>query len=316
MIVLITGSSGFIGFHLSNFFLKRGYKVIGLDNHNGYYSKRIKNKRLLFLKKNKNFNFFKTNIANPVKLEKIFYNYNPDVVYHLSGQPGVLYSLKNPKIYKINNFIATKNICKLCKKYEIKNFFFASSSSIYGDQKIFPIKESSKPFPKNPYARTKLNSEKVIQKIFKKSKIRYLIFRFFTVYGPLGRPDMFIHKFLKGIEKNKTISLFNNGLNFRDFTYIDDVVKILFLFLKKNTDKKIINICRSKTIRTIELVNILKKSCNKKNIKIKMTGFVKGEMLKTHGSNKKLKKYIGNIKFTNLEKGINKTVKAYNLFGI
>lgn len=316
MIVLITGSSGFIGFHLSNFFLKRGYKVIGLDNHNGYYSKRIKNKRLLFLKKNKNFNFFKTNIANPVKLEKIFYNYNPDVVYHLSGQPGVLYSLKNPKIYKINNFIATKNICKLCKKYEIKNFFFASSSSIYGDQKIFPIKESSKPFPKNPYARTKLNSEKVIQKIFKKSKIRYLIFRFFTVYGPLGRPDMFIHKFLKGIEKNKTISLFNNGLNFRDFTYIDDVVKILFLFLKKNTDKKIINICRSKPIRTIELVNILKKSCNKKNIKIKMTGFVKGEMLKTHGSNKKLKKYIGNIKFTNLEKGINKTVKAYNLFGI
>ena len=296
--------------------MKRGYKVIGLDNHNGYYSKRIKNKRLLFLKKNKNFNFFKTNIANPVKLEKIFYNYNPDVVYHLSGQPGVLYSLKNPKIYKINNFIATKNICKLCKKYEIKNFFFASSSSIYGDQKIFPIKESSKPFPKNPYARTKLNSEKVIQKIFKKSKIRYLIFRFFTVYGPLGRPDMFIHKFLKGIEKNKTISLFNNGLNFRDFTYIDDVVKILFLFLKKNTDKKIINICRSKPIRTIELVNILKKSCNKKNIKIKMTGFVKGEMLKTHGSNKKLKKYIGNIKFTNLEKGINKTVKAYNLFGI
>ena len=316
MIVLITGSSGFIGFHLSNFFLKRGYKVLGLDNHNGYYSKRIKNKRLLFLKKNKNFNFFKTNIADPVKLEKIFYNYNPDVVYHLSGQPGVLYSLKNPKIYKINNFIATKNICKLCKKYEVKKFFFASSSSIYGDQKKFPIKESSKPFPKNPYARTKLNSEKVIQKIFKKSKIRYLIFRFFTVYGPLGRPDMFIHKFLKGIEKNRTISLFNNGLNFRDFTYIEDVVKILFLFLKKNTDRKIINICRSKPIRTIELVNILKKSCNKKNIKIKMTGFVKGEMLKTHGSNKKLKKYIGNIKFTNLKKGINKTVKAYNLFGI
>tara|TARA_Y100000816_G_scaffold211549_1_gene157188 strand:+ start:11333 stop:12283 length:951 start_codon:yes stop_codon:yes gene_type:complete len=316
MIVLITGSSGFIGFHLSNFFLKRGYKVLGLDNHNGYYSKRIKNKRLLFLKKNKNFNFFKTNIADPVKLEKIFYNYNPDVVYHLSGQPGVLYSLKNPKIYKINNFIATKNICKLCKKYEIKKFFFASSSSIYGDQKIFPIKESSKPFPKNPYARTKLNSEKVIQKIFKKTKIRYLIFRFFTVYGPLGRPDMFIHKFLKGIEKNKTISLFNNGLNFRDFTYVDDVVKILFLFLKKNTNKKIINICRSKPIRTIELVNILKKNCNKKNIKIKMTGFVKGEMLKTHGSNKKLKKYIGNMKFTDLKKGINKTVKAYNLFGI
>lgn len=316
MIILITGSSGFIGFHLSNFFLKRGYKVLGLDNHNGYYSKKIKNKRLLFLKKNKNFYFFKTNIADFKKLEKIFYNYNPDIVYHLSGQPGVLYSLKNPKIYKINNFIATKNICKLCEKYETKKFFFASSSSIYGDQKIFPIKESSKPYPKNPYALTKLNSEKIIQKMFKKSKIKYLIFRFFTVYGPLGRPDMFIHKFLKTIKENKTINLFNYGLNLRDFTYIDDVIKILFLFLKKNTNKKIINICRSKPIRTIDLVSILKKSCNKKNIKVKMTGFVKGEMLKTHGSNKKLKKYIGDIKFTDLKKGINKTVKAYNLFGI
>ena len=316
MIILITGSSGFIGFHLSNFLLKKGYNVLGIDNHNSYYSKKIKNKRLSFLKKNKKFNFFKTDIADAVKLEKIFNKHNPDIVYHLSGQPGVLYSLKNPKIYKINNLLATKNICEMCIKYKTKKFFFSSSSSIYGDQKLFPIKESSKPLPKNPYAITKLNSEKYIQKIFKNSKIKYVIFRFFTVYGPLGRPDMFIHKFLKSIKENKTISLFNNGLNFRDFTYVDDVVKILYLFLKKKINKKIINICRSKPIRTIELVNILKKNCIKKNIKIKMTGFVKGEMLKTHGSNRKLKKYIRSIKFTDLKKGINKTVKAYNLFGI
>ncbi len=316
MIILITGSSGFIGFHLSNFLLKKGYNVLGLDNHNSYYSKKIKNKRLSFLKKNKKFNFFRTDIADAVKLEKIFNKYNPDIVYHLSGQPGVLYSLKNPKIYKINNLLATKNICKMCIKYEIKKFFFSSSSSIYGDQKLFPIKESSKPFPKNPYALTKLNSEKYIQKTFKNSKIKYVIFRFFTVYGPLGRPDMFIHKFLKSIKENKTISLFNNGLNFRDFTYVDDVVKILYLFLKKRINKKVINICRSKPIKTIELVNILKKNCIKKNIKIKMTGFVKGEMLKTHGSNRKLKKYIRSLKFTDIKKGINKTVKAYNLFGI
>ena len=98
MIILITGSSGFIGFHLSNFLLKKGYNVLGIDNHNSYYSKKIKNKRLSFLKKNKKFNFFKTDIADAVKLEKIFNKHNPDIVYHLSGQPGVLYSLKNPKI--------------------------------------------------------------------------------------------------------------------------------------------------------------------------------------------------------------------------
>ena len=316
MKILVTGSSGFIGFHLSNFFLKKGYHVLGLDNHNNYYSPKIKNKRLYLLKKKRNFKFIKMDITNLKSLEKSFKGFLPDIVFHLAGQPGVLYSLKNPKIYKLNNFIATENICKLSKKYKIKKFIFASSSSIYGDQLKFPIKESSVPNPKNPYAKTKLSSEKIVKKSFIKSKINFLIFRFFTVFGPYGRPDMFIHKFLNKQKNNKTISLFNNGLNFRDFTYVDDVVKILYLSYKKNISKKTINICRSKPIQTIDLVLMMKKICKNKNLKINKTGFVKGEMLKTHGCNSKLKKTIGKINFTNLREGLVKTIKVYKSFGI
>ena len=316
MKILITGSSGFIGFHLSSFFLKKGFHVLGLDNHNNYYSPKIKNKRLYLLKKKKNFKFLKTDLTNLKSLDKSFKGFLPDIVFHLAGQPGVLYSLKNPKIYKLNNFIATENICKISKKYKIKKFIFASSSSVYGDQLKFPIKESSVPNPKNPYAKTKLRSEKIVKKSFTKSTIKFLIFRFFTVFGPYGRPDMFIHKFLNNQKNNKTIRLFNNGLNFRDFTYIDDVVKILYLSYKKNITKQTINICRSKPIKTIDLVLMLKKICKNKSLKINKTGFVKGEMLKTHGCNNKLKKNIGKINFTNLNEGLVKTIKVYRLFGI
>ena len=153
MNIIVTGSSGFIGFHLANFLSKKN-KVLGIDNHNNYYSKYIKKKRLLILKKNKNFFFKKINLKSYNKLNQIFKKFNPDIIFHLAGQPGVLYSLKNPKTYKINNTIVTRNLCKISKQYKLKKFIFASSSSVYGDQKKFPIKENFKVNPKNPYAKT------------------------------------------------------------------------------------------------------------------------------------------------------------------
>ena len=315
MKVLISGSSGFIGYHLASFLIKKGIKVLGVDNHNNYYSKHIKNKRLFFLKKKKNFKFHKVDITKIKNLEKIFFNFKPDIVFHLAGQPGVLYSLKNPKSYKLNNFIGTKNMCKMSKKHKVKKFFFASSSSVYGDQKRFPIKENFKLNPKNPYAITKLNSEKIVKKTFDKSKVKYLIFRFFTVFGPFGRPDMFIHKFLNNIKKRKVTKLYNNGMNFRDFTYVDDVVKILFQALNKNMTKETINICRSNPIITLELVSKIKKNFKAKKAIIKQTGFVKGEMLKTHGCNSKLISKFKGIKFTNFDIGLEKTIKTFKSFG-
>ena len=315
MKILITGSSGFIGYHLADLLSKKN-KVLGIDNHNNYYSENIKKKRLFLLKKNKNFTFKKINLKNKNSLEEIFKKFKPEVVYHCAGQPGVIYSLKNPKSYKINNIIVTKIICDLSKKYNIKKFLFASSSSVYGDQKKFPIKETFKLNPKNPYAKTKLRSEKIIISTFNNSKIAFVIFRFFTVYGPFGRPDMFIHKFLNSLKNRKSIKLHNKGLNYRDFTYVGDVVKILHKSLYKKIDKKILNICRSKPIITTKLVKLILKFYKTKKVKIKETKFIKGEMLKTHGSNNKLKKIFGNIVFTDIEKGLKKTINNYKLFNM
>ncbi len=310
MKIIITGSSGFIGFHLAKKLSKK-YFVLGLDSHNNYYSKKIKKKRLSILNKSKNFEFKKISLNNKAGLKKVFKKFKPDIVFHLAGQPGVLYSFRNPKSYVVNNVLATKNICKISKEYNIKKFIFASSSSVYGDQKKFPIKEYSKLNPKNPYAITKLKSEKIVRDNFNKKKIEFIIFRFFTVYGPYGRPDMFIHKLLNAIKKNKTIKLHNNGLNLRDFTYIDDVIKILVKTTITKLNGDIFNICRSNPIVTNDLLKYILEIYKSKKINIDKTGIIRGEMLKTHGSNIKLLRYFGKMKFTGIKKGLIRTISIY-----
>ena len=221
-----------------------------------------------------------------------------------------MYSFKNPKSYFVNNIKATESISKISKRYNVEKFIFGSSSSVYGDQKKFPIKETFKLNPKNPYAKTKLKSEKIVIKKFKNSKTKYNIFRFFTVFGPQGRPDMFIHKFLNSIKNNQKIKLYNNGFNFRDFTYIDDVVDILVKNIRMTPSSKILNICRSKPIITTDLVSLIEK-IYKKNIKIDKIGFVKGEMLKTHGSNRLLKRNFKKMRFTDIKYGLKKNNKFF-----
>tara|TARA_B100001059_G_C17785085_1_gene556581 strand:- start:471 stop:1424 length:954 start_codon:yes stop_codon:yes gene_type:complete len=315
MKILVTGSAGFIGYHLVNGLTNKiKNTVIGIDSVNGYYSTKVKKLRLKILKRKKNFTFKKINLENTKKLELLIKNFQPDTVFHVAGQPGVLYSFKNPLSYKKNNISATKNLSLICKKYKVKKFIFASSSSVYGDQKKFPIKESFKKKPKNYYAKTKLICEDIIKKRFINSDTEYMIFRFFTVFGPLGRPDMFIHKFLNSIKKNKNILLHNNGMNYRDFTYVDDLVKILIKTMKNIPTDKILNICRSKPIKTTSLVNLINKIYGNNINKIINTGFVKGEMLKTHGSNNLLKKNFKNLKFTNIDFGLKKTIAAFKKF--
>ena len=315
MKILVTGSAGFIGYHLVNG-LTSNIKntVIGIDSVNGYYSTKVKKLRLKILKRKKNFTFKKINLENTKKLRLLIKNFQPDTVFHIAGQPGVLYSFKNPLSYKKNNISATKNLSLICKKYKVKKFIFASSSSVYGDQKKFPIKECFKKKPKNYYAKTKLICEDIIKKRFINSDTEYMIFRFFTVFGPLGRPDMFIHKFLNSIKKNKNILLHNNGMNYRDFTYVDDLVKILIKTMKNIPTDKILNICRSKPIKTTSLVNLINKIYGNNINKIINTGFVKGEMLKTHGSNSLLKKNFKNLKFTKIDFGLKKTIAVFKKF--
>ena len=316
MKILISGAAGFIGYHLAKQLCQnRKFNVLGIDSINGYYSKKLKKKRISLLKKNKNFFFKNINLTKTKSSELIISKFKPDIIYHLAGQPGVLYSLKNPESYYKNNILATKNLVQIAKKLNIKKFVFASSSSVYGDQKKFPIKENFKLKPKNPYAITKLKSEKIIEKKFLKTEIQFIIFRFFTVYGPFGRPDMFIHKFLNSVKENKKIYLYNNGLNYRDFTYVNDVSKILKICLIKKLNRKIINISRCRPIRTDKLVKYILKLLKIRKVNIVKIPPIKGEILKTHGSNKRLRSFFGDIKFTELRAGLKNTIKNYKSTG-
>ncbi len=316
MNILITGSAGFIGFHLAkNLLKKKQNNVFGIDNFNNYYSKKIKKKRNSILLKEKNFFFYKINLSKRKRIENIFKKNKFDIIFHLAGQPGVLYSFKNPKSYKINNLLATKHLCEVAAKNKVKKFIFGSSSSVYGDQKKFPISENSKKKPINYYAKTKYQCEKIVKKNFSSKEFSYQIFRFFTVYGSFGRPDMFIHKLLNSIKKNKLISLHNHGKNYRDFTYIDDVVNVLVKSVNKNFQNDILNICKSKPIKNNKLIKIISNLYGKK-AKLNLIGKVKGEMLVTHGCNRLLKKNMKHKKFTSIEKGLKQTIKDFKKYNM
>ena len=305
---LITGSAGFIGYHLSLKLLKKGFLVFGIDSLNNYYSNKLKLLRLENLKRFKNFYFKKINLCNFSKTEKFLINANPDVVFHLAGQPGVLYSYKNPKSYKQNNIVATNNLIKIVNSSNIKKFVFSSSSSVYGDQNKFPITENAKLNPKNYYAVTKKICE---QKIRTSLKIPYIIFRIFTVYGPLGRPDMFFSIFLRNVYRGLKNKLFNFGNYFRDFTYVDDVTEVFYRSSFKKINNITLNLCSSNPVKMIDVVNILKKRINKK-FDILYLQKRKGEMLKTYGSNKKIKTIFNKKKYMKLSSGVNVVVKKFS----
>ena len=234
MKILITGGAGFIGYNFCKFLLlNTNYQVYSIDNINNYYSQKLKRARLKDLKKHKNFKFYKFDLCNKKKLEKVF-KLKFDSVYHFAAQAGVRYSLINPRSYINSNIIAFFNLIELVKKKRVRKFFYASSSSVYGDSKKFPLKETYEISPKNIYGLTKKNNEEMVELFFKGFSTKCIGLRFFTVFGEWGRPDMLIYKYLNSIyNKSNKFYLNNYGNHTRDFTYIEDVKKVLFLLLKK-----------------------------------------------------------------------------------
>jgi UDP-glucuronate 4-epimerase len=316
--VFITGSCGFIGFHLALKFLSNPRTIVyGVDSLNSYYSTKLKKKRLSILKRKKNFYFFKADLSNLEFCKKFFTEHNFDFIYHIAAQAGVLYSLKNPKSYLKNNIKVTKNLvwCINNSTYKIQKFIFASSSSVYGDQKKFPLKENSSLKPRNPYAYSKKKCEEIILSNFRKSKNLedFVIFRLFTVFGPYGRPDMLLIKVLLNIFYKKILKIYNYGNYYRDFTYINDVVKILFLSAKIKTKERIFNLCSSRPVKLIFFIQKVKKLL-KKEVKIKFMPRRKVEVLKTHGSNKKLIFFYKFKKFSSLSYGLKETIKWFNAY--
>ncbi len=311
---LVTGAAGFIGYHMCKFLLRKKLKVLGLDSLNNYYSRRFKFKRLSILKKDKLFKFVKLDLCQKNKLHKLFKSYKFNKIIHLAAQPGVVYSYKNPQSYNRNNLKASKALFECIKKYKVNNFIFSSSSSVYGDHKKYPIKENFLLKPKNHYAKTKVKCEKIIIKKFKTDNISLKIVRPFTVYGPFGRPDMLILKMLNKIKKKKYVDIYNYGKHLRDFTYIDDVVKIIYMLsLRKKIGIETFNICASKPVEINSILKITKKIL-KKNLKINYKRKRKGEMNITYGSNQKIIDKLKYNKFVKIENGLRKTINWYNAF--
>ncbi len=316
MKILITGAAGFIGYNFCKYILnKTNYKVYGIDNLNNYYDVKIKKDRLKILKKSKNFKFKKLDIRDNHPLEITFRKNKFDFVFNLAAQAGVRYSIEYPRKYVDSNIAGFFNVIENSKKYNVKRLFYASSSSVYGENKNFPLNEKEIINPKNIYALSKKINEEISSIFNKYYKLNVTGLRFFTVYGEWGRPDMMMMKFIDCHFKKKTFQLYNYGKHFRDFTYIDDVIKIMFELLKKNKKLKsndILNVCSNRPISLKNIIDIMK--LNNIKPKINKVTLQQADIIKTHGDNKKLINLIGKLKFNSINQSILKTIMWYKKY--
>ena len=328
MKIIVTGSSGFIGFHVSKKLLESGNKVHGVDSMNNYYDVNLKKARLNILKRYKNFSFSKTKIENKKNLDKAFKKFKPVVVIHLAAQAGVRYSIEKPRVYLDSNITGTYNIIEISKTLNVKHLIMASSSSVYGANKRIPFKEIDKTETQmSIYAATKKSNESMAHAYSNIWKVPITMLRFFTVYGPWGRPDMALFKFTKGILKNKKIDIYNNGKMYRDFTYIDDIVNGINLLLRKvpNIQQfgkykddslspiapfRILNIGNTKKVYLLDFIKEIEKVLGKK-AKRNYMPLQKGDVKQTLSNTNLLKRITRYNPKTNFKTGIRKFLDWY-----
>ena len=332
--ILITGAAGFIGFHLCKRLIKDGFSVIGIDNLNSYYDVKLKNDRLKLLfeyskSNNNNFIFEKADIQDDDLLKSLFMNHQPLKVVNLAAQAGVRYSLENPKAYINSNILGFQNIIDCCKNFKIENFIYASSSSVYGGNTKIPFSEDDPvDHPCSLYAATKRSNELIAHTYSHLYELPSTGLRFFTVYGPWGRPDMAPMIFANSILKNKPIKIFNRGDMSRDFTYIDDIifylVKILnkpassdFSFKKANpspctswSPHRIFNIGNSQKISLMNFIEILEEEIGKKAIK-EYSEMQLGDVKDTLSDTKKIELWTDFVPKTSLKEGIKEFITWY-----
>jgi len=328
MKVFVTGSSGFIGFHLSKKLLEKGHSVHGFDSMNKYYDVKLKKARLKILKKYKKFFFTKNQLENKKILSQSILKFKPKIIIHLAAQAGVRYSIENPKAYMDSNIIGTYNIIELAKKINIKHLLIASSSSIYGANKKIPFREIDKTEAQlSIYAATKKSTENIAHSYSNIWKLPITMLRLFTVYGPWGRPDMALFKFTKGIINKKKIDIYNNGKMYRDFTYIDDIVNGIMALINKapNLNQlgkikndslstvapfRILNIGNTKKVFLLDFINELEKQVGKKAIRNYME-MQKGDVKITLSNTSLLKKITRYNPKTDYKTGIKKFLEWY-----
>ncbi len=335
--ILITGAVGFIGYHLSKTLVENNYQVIGFDNLNSYYDITLKEARLnelnkLSLETNNQWKLIKGDLENADLLKEVFKKFKPKVLVHLAAQAGVRYSITNPQAYINSNIIGFQNILECCRNYDVENFIYASSSSVYGGNEKSPFLETdSVNHPVSLYAASKKANELFAHTYSHLYKIPSTALRFFTVYGPWGRPDMAPMIFTKAILEKKPIRVFNNGKMQRDFTYVDDVIQAICkliekpatsnkIFKKEDPDPstswaphRIFNLGNSEPISLLRFIDIIESELGEKAIKI-YEPMQLGDVKSTFADTNKLKEWINYQPNTSLEKGIKIFINWYRSF--
>lgn len=332
MKILVTGAAGFIGIHVVKKLLERGDKIVGIDNLNDYYDVTLKEARLKTVKQDSNFKFETIDISDKENLDKIFKKEKPQKVINLAAQAGVRYSLKNPNAYIKANIEGFMNILEACRYNDIEHLVYASSSSVYGSNTLSPFSEDQNiDHPVSLYGATKKSNELMAHTYSHLFNLPTTGLRFFTVYGPWGRPDMALFLFTKAILEDREIDVFNNGDMIRDFTYINDIVEGIVRVLDKpaksdsnflNYDPKphisdapykIFNIGNSQPTKLMDYINTLENAIGKK-AKISFKPMQPGDVKSTSADTTKLEEWISFKPNTSINDGIHEFVKWYKYF--
>ena len=332
--ILVTGAAGFIGFHLCKRLIELGESVVGFDNINDYYDTNLKKARLKELetieKKFKgSYSFVRGDLKDNALVEKVFSDFNPKYVVNLAAQAGVRYSIENPASYVNSNLIGFFNILESARKNKIKHLLYASSSSVYGGNQKMPFsEEDSVDHPVSLYGASKKCNELLAHTYSHVYKLPSTGLRFFTVYGPWGRPDMALFLFTKAIIEDKPIELFNKGEMLRDFTYIDDIIESMVLLLKKEAKgdnnfnyknpnpstswapHRVFNIGNSNPVPLMSFVRTIEK-ITKKNAKKVFSPMHIGDVPKTFADTSNLEKYINYKPNTPIEVGVRNFIEWY-----
>ena len=330
--IMVTGAAGFIGFHLSQRLLEEGYNVIGVDIINDYYDVRIKLDRLAQLNQNDRFNFFKIDLADEDGLQAIFSQEPVDAVVNLAAQAGVRYSLINPQAYVNSNLVGFVNLLECCRHYKVKHLVFASSSSVYGANTKMPFSvHHNVDHPVSLYAASKKANELMAHTYSHLFNLPCTGLRFFTVYGPWGRPDMALFLFTKAILEGKPIDVYNHGKMQRDFTYIDDIVEGVVRIITRIPDSnlqwsgnapdpgssytryKIYNIGNNNPVQLIEFITHIEKALGKSAIKNYMD-IQPGDVPATYADIDDLINDVGFKPSTPLSEGIQKFIDWYKSY--
>ncbi len=311
MTILVTGAAGFIGSHTVRALLKDGNDVVGVDDFNDYYDPEIKKGNIAEFSDNSRFNMEKADIRDEQEIVRIFKKYTPERVIHLAARAGVRPSIKDPILYHDVNINGTLNILDAAQAIGVKNFVFASSSSVYGGLETTPFRESAWPLnPISPYAATKLGGENLCRYFHERFGMNTTCLRFFTVYGPSGRPDMAPYMFTKAILEGKPINRFGKGDTKRDYTFVEDIVSGVISAVKTPLGYEIINLGNNQPIELNDFISTIEKILGKKT-KINELPEAEGDVKITYADIEKAKKFLKYKPATAIDKGLKKFINWY-----